>query len=174
MNDATVIDRRRAIGLEVSVVVVVAVVYFATTARQVLGGDNGEFATLFACGGVAHPPGFPLYVLWLRAMHWIGWRLLGDSPAHGAAVATSILGVATVATLQRACRSWGARPEIAAMVALVYALSPLAWSLATSAESFTLNALVAAAIVWLSSPDPPLRGARAPAALGLLAGLGLS
>ena len=166
----TSVDRRRAIAIEVVVVFVVAIVYFVTSARSVLGGDNGEFATLFARGGVAHPPGFPLYVLWLRALHWIP----ASSPAHGAALATAVLGVATVFVLQRACRAWRARAEIAAGVALVYAFSPLAWSLATSAESFTLDALIAAAIVWLAAPTPPLRGTRGLAVLGLLAGLGLS
>jgi hypothetical protein len=96
------------------------------------------------------------------------------SPAHGAALATAILGVATVAVVMRACRAWGARVEIATGASLVYAFSPLAWSLATSAETFTLNALIAATIVWLSAPSRPLRGVKAVAALGLLAGLGLS
>jgi hypothetical protein len=162
--------RRRRIALDVAVPLAVAIVYFVTAARTVLGGDNGEFDTLFARGGVAHPPGFPLYVIWLRAMRWIP----ASSPAHGAALATAVLGVATVVVLQRACRAWGARAEIAAGVALVYAFSPLAWSLATSAETFTLNALVAAAIGWVSAPSRPLRGAKAVATLGLLAGLGLS
>src|SRR5690349_19753397 len=96
------------IALEIAVPSIVGIVYFVTAARHVLGGDNGEFATLFARGGVAHPPGFPLYVLWLRALHGIP----ASSPAHGAASATAILGVATVVVLQRACRAWGVRAEI--------------------------------------------------------------
>lgn len=164
------------------VVLATAVAYFATCARHVLGGDNGEFATLFAQGGVAHPPGYPLYVLWLRLLHFIP----ASSPAHGAALSTAILGVATVPMLQLACRAWGVRRSISALVSAIYAFSPLSWELSTSAEVFAPNALIAATILALSAPrwEPEnrglssagrsLSGGRRTLALGLLAGLGLS
>lgn len=167
---------RKDVMVELSVVVVAAVVYFATAAKHVLGGDVGELSTIFACGGVPHPPGYPLYALWLRAFRWIP----ATSPAHGAALATAVIGVATIAVLQRACRAWGARTEVAAAASLLFAFSPLAWSLATSAETFTLNALIAAAILLVSAPSSiaahtsKRHGARATFVLGLLAGLGLS
>src|SRR5262245_12760231 len=69
-----------------------------------LGGDTGEFATLGALGGVAHPSGYPAYVLWLRAWSW-----LPGSAAQSAAVATAILGAAQVLVLHAAARAWGAR-----------------------------------------------------------------
>ena len=147
-----------------------AVLYVATAARTILGGDNGEFATLAATGGVAHPPGYPLYVLWLRAMRW----LPGVSPAHRAALATAILGVAAIWVLQRAAHAWGASARAAALASAIFATSSLSWMLATEAEVFSANALLALAIVWASAPDLPLSGARRTAVLGLLAGLGLA
>ncbi len=148
----------------------VAGIYLATAARHVLGGDNGEFATLYAEGGVAHPSGYPLYTLYLRALSW----LPGVSPAHGAALATALLGVAVAAALYTACRAWGASPAGAAFAAVVYATSPRAWGLATEAEVFTLNALVGAVVVALAAPGGPARGTRRTVLLGLAAGAGLA
>ena len=63
------------------IVVAAGVAYGFAAVPFVLGGDAGEFATLFATGGIAHPPGYPTEVLWLRALHWIPCK----TPAHGAA-----------------------------------------------------------------------------------------
>lgn len=175
---------RSSSWLERAVVLATAVAYVLTASRNVLGGDSGEFATLFETGGVAHPPGYPLYVLALRAFHFVPHT----TPAHGAALVTAGFGVLSVYLLQRAARAWGASPHAAAIVSCVYAFSPIAWRLATQAEVFTLNATIAAAIVLVAAPSPgsgtPSPGSGAPsptmsdtqriALLGLLAGLGLS
>ena len=41
--------------------------YAATASRTVIQGDTGEFLSVAAVGGVAHPPGYPLYsfIVWL-------------------------------------------------------------------------------------------------------------
>src|SRR4051794_16104717 len=79
-------------------------------------GDNAEFATLGATGGTAHPSGYPLYLLWLRASSW-----LPGSAAHAAAVATAILGAAAIVVLHAACRAWGARPLAATATCALFA-----------------------------------------------------
>ncbi|HEY8075396.1 MAG TPA: DUF2723 domain-containing protein, partial [Labilithrix sp.] len=147
-------------------------VYAITACPFVLGGDVGEFATLAAAGGVAHPPGYPLYVLWLRAFAWLPAR----SPAHAAALATAILGAAAVWALQRACTAWGASRTSTAIFAALFAFSPLAWDLSTHAEVFALNAFLAAAILVLAAPgDPPFgREHVRVGLLGLVAGLGIA
>jgi len=48
-------------ALLVAIVLVPAALYVATAATCVLGGDNGEMATLAVTGGVAHPSGYPLF-----------------------------------------------------------------------------------------------------------------
>jgi len=151
------------------VALVAAAAYLPTAARSVLGGDNGEFATLFHAPGVAHPPGYPLYLLYLRALS----GLPAASPAHGAALATALLGAAAAAALFSAGRAWGASRGASAFAALAWALSSLPWRLATQAEVFALNALLAAALVAAAGPAAPLRGTRRAVALGALAGLGL-
>lgn len=149
---------------------VAAIAYLPLASWYVQGGDNAEFASLFATGGVAHPPGYPLYVLVLRAFSWIPAR----SAAHGAALVTALIAIAAVGMLARACRSWGASAEASAVAATAYAVSGSAWQLATHAEVFALNALVAAAIVDAAGPHARVRGAVRLALLGALAGLGLA
>lgn len=144
------------------------VVYLLTASRFVLGGDNGEFATIFFEGGVAHPSGYPVYVLWLRAFAW----LPAVSAAHGASLATAVLGGAMVGVLTQACRAWGARGWASAGVALSFGFTPLVWSLATQAEVFALHALLAAAILWVSAPGEAVRPTVRAFWLGALVTLG--
>src|ERR1041384_8031069 len=77
------------------------VVYAALASPYVVAADNAEFAALGALGGGAHPSGYPLYVLWLRAWSW----LPGATAAHTAALATAILGGLSIAVLHAACRA---------------------------------------------------------------------
>ena len=56
-----------------------------TTPRSI--NATGTFS-LSATGGAAHPTGYPLFVLWLRATSW----LPGASVAHTAALSTAVLG----------------------------------------------------------------------------------
>ncbi len=144
--------------------------YVVAAPRHVLGGDVGELATLSLTGGAAHPPGYPLYVLYLRLFRY----LPAASPAHASALATATIAILSIAALQRACRAWGAGEGATAVASAAYALSPLAWSLGTRAEPCALEALAAAAIIWIAAPRSPLDGARLAAALGLLVGLGLA
>jgi hypothetical protein len=151
-------------------VALVAVVYALTCARAVLGGDNGEFATLFAEGGVAHPSGYPLYTLWLRAWSW----LPASSPAHGAALATSLHGALAAAALALASRAWGATRWGTLFALASWCFASLPWRLSTHAEVFALNAAVALTVAWIAAPQGPARGARRTALLGLVAGAGLA
>lgn len=151
-------------------VALVAVVYALTCARALLGGDNGEFATLFAEGGVAHPSGYPLYTLWLRAWSW----LPASSPAHGAALATSLHGALAAAALALASRAWGASRWGTLFALASWCFASLPWRLSTHAEVFALNAAVALTVAWIAAPQGPARGARRTALLGLVAGAGLA
>ena len=151
-------------------IVLVTIVYAATAARWLLGGDNGEFVTVAFGGGVPHPSGYPLYGLYLRMLHW----LPGVSPAHTCALATTLLGVAGVVVVRRACVVWGATHEGATLAAATYAFSRLPWLMATHAEVFALHALLGASIVAVSAPHAAPRGRTRLLLLGLLAGLGLS
>lgn len=140
--------------------------YMSTACSFLLGGDAGEFAALGTSGGVAHPPGYPLYLLWMRALSW----LPAQNPAHRTSLATAILGGAAVAAFAWACLRWGVRKHLAYALALLFALSPLFWKLATQPEVFALNTLLALMLVGGAAPTKTWPTW----ALGLLAGLGLS
>lgn len=165
-------ERLRAYGLDRGglLAVVTLVLYVWIAPHHVVDGDNAEFATLSVTGGAAHPSGYPLYVLWLRATSW----LPAASPAHGAAIATALLGAAAVLVLHAACRAWGARPVSATVAVAIFATGPVVLRVVTEAEVFALNNLVVGTVLWLAAAHGPVRGASRAAALGLVAGLGLS
>jgi hypothetical protein len=166
--------RERVITLLLSrgglVALVAAGLYLWVAPPHIIDGDNAEFSTLGAIGGTAHPTGYPLYLLWLRAMQW----LPGQTPAHTAALATALLAAATILVLHAACRAWGARPLGATLAAAIFAGAPVVLRTSTEAEVFALNNLVVVTVLWLSAAAGPLRGIARVAALALVAGLGLS
>ncbi len=148
---------------------VVLAVYLWLAPSYIVDGDNAEFSTLGATGGVAHPPGYPLYVLYLRAMSW----LPGTSAAHTAALATALLGAASVPVLHAACRAWGARAAASSIAVAIFAGGPVVLRLHTGAEVFALNDLIVGVVLWLSATNGPLRGGRRAVTLAFVAGLGL-
>lgn len=135
-----------------------------------IDGESAEFATLSVTGGAAHPPGYPLYVLWLRALSWVP----SNSAAHAAALATTVLAAAGMAILYAACRAWGARANAAALAISIVAAAPVVLRVHTEPEVFALNNLFAALILWLAAERGPVRGARRTVALGFVAGLALT
>jgi hypothetical protein len=143
--------------------------YLAWASPYVTENDTAEFATLGRVGGIAHPPGYPAYILWLRL-----WAWLPTSAAHGASIATALLGAAAIATLHAACRAWGARPLAATCACGIVAVAPIVARYHTSAEAFALNNLVAALVLLLAARRGPLAGGSRAFALGLVAGIGLA
>ncbi len=151
------------------IALVVVTVYIALAPQHIVDGDNAEFATLGATGGVAHPSGYPLYVLFLRLTSW-----LPTTAAHAAAIGTAFLAGLQMLVLHAACRAWGARALTATVAIAIFAAAPVMLRLYTQAEVFALNGLVVATVLWLAALDGPLRGSKRTAALGLVAGLGIS
>lgn len=151
------------------VVLCVLAAYLFVAPDHITTGDNPEFATLSATGGAAHPTGYPLFIIWLRLWSW-----LPGSPAHASALATCLLGAASMLVLHAACRAWGASPLAASFAVAMAAASPLVLRVSTEAEVFALNGLVAGLVLWLAADNGVVRGAVRVLALALVAGLGLS
>lgn len=152
------------------IALVTLVVYLWLAPPHIVDGDNAEFATLGSTGGVAHPSGYPLYLIWLRLTSW----LPAQSPAHAAALATSILAAIQILILHAACRAWGARASAASLAVAVFAAGPAVLRIQSEAEVFALNGLIVSCVLWLSATNGPLRGSARSATLGLVAGLGLA
>lgn len=144
---SVVAQRLRAFAFDHGGLLFVAtlIIYVWVTPHHVGDCDNAEFVTIAAKGGVPHPTGNPLYLLWLRAMSW----LPGASAAQTAAIATAILGAATVLVLHAACRAWGAR-GLAATVA-VFAAAPVVIRISTEAEVFALDNFVSEDYLYFGS-----------------------
>jgi hypothetical protein len=147
-----------------------AVLYVWVACPYIVGNDNAEFSTLSATGGIAHPSGYPGYVLWLRAWSW----LPASTPASAAALATIVLALLQLLVLHAACRAWGARPAAATLAVGLYAAAPIVLRYSTEAEAFAGNQLVVALVLWLAAERGPLQGNRRAFVLGLVAGLGMT
>ena len=146
------------------------VAYLSFASPYLQGGDVGEFAALAARGGVAHPPGYPLFTLILRTFS----GMTPASPVLGAARVTAAIAALAAGALYVACRSWGCSPDASLVAVTLYASSPLAWLYATQPEVFALNALLCASLVAFAGTGAPLRGSARLSALAGVFGLGLS
>lgn len=133
--------------------------------------DAGDMAAGAWTLGVAHPPGYPFYVLLGRL--WTALLPLG-SPAYrlnvlSALAAGAAVGLTAWAAARAAGRAEGrSTPLVAA--AVVLAGAPAFWHLATLSEMYALNALFGALLLALAAcegPRPVLAGAFV---LGLAAG----
>jgi hypothetical protein len=114
--------------------------YGFTAARTVQGGDSGEFGLLGMLGGVAHPPGYPLYTLLAHA----AGALPIDPPFFRIALASALCAAVAVAVLQRVAWRLTGNAFASTVTALIFAVSSLQWRLAGVPEVFALHALVVA------------------------------
>jgi hypothetical protein len=154
--------------------------YAATLAPSITwandGADSGDLVTAAAVGGVAHPTGYPTFLLLARAFQLLP---IGDLALRTnlLAVCAALAAVAIVAlVVTELCAEHGPYASVAgALGALALGLAPLFWSQAVIAEVHSLNALFAASLALFAVRE--LRGGAAPGlwahARGLLAGLAL-
>ena len=148
-------------------------VYATTAARTAQGGDTTEFAWLAYAGGVAHPPGYPLYSLVVRLFAHLPF----ESQYFRIALASALFGAATVALVQHLGARLTGRPWLALLASLVFALSSPQWKLAGVPEVFTMNAMMALVVALCSirlAESTPEQLRRRAFVLGLTFGLGLS
>ncbi len=150
----------------------VFVVYVALAARDVMFGDGPELTAAAITNTVAHPPGYPL---WIMLGHVVSLIPVGTL-AFRVNLTACFYHALTVGLVYLSAFVL-VRQQLAALVAaLALALgSPLFVSWSLQAEVFSLNDFFAAAIVfvcllWLSDP----RRWRLVFVLALLFGLGLS
>ena len=131
-----------------------SIVYALTAAASVGGGDSGELLAEACVGGVAHPPG---YGLWLE----LAAAAFAPDPtraARRASLMSALCGAAAVWGCARAAATWarhldeGRHGAIAAVVAGGALLaSPLPWEYATHAEVFALNNALVAFGIWCAA-----------------------
>jgi hypothetical protein len=112
------------------------------------GVDGGDFATAAATLGVAHPTGYPTYLLALRLFQLLPAGDLAFRTNLCSAVAALLTALCVYAIVRRmpaGCRWHSSAAALAAALGLGF--SGLFWSQAVITEVYTLNALFSALIL---------------------------
>jgi Protein of unknown function (DUF2723) len=144
-------------------------VYLRTLMPGVGFGDWGEMATVPHVLGVAHPTGYPTYIV----MAWLGELLPIGSVAFRANLLSAVYVSVTLATLSLISLRLGVRPLLAIAGALAMGAVGTVWAAATVSEVNPLHLMFVSliihrALVWAD------RRARADLLIGaLLIGLAL-
>ena len=138
--------------------------YAASAPRTVALEDDAFFILASHFGGVAHPPGYPLYTLLgkLASLAPVG------SVAYRVHLLSAACGAGACAVLWLCARALSSGRVAAWLAAVGLGVSPAFWSQAIIAEVYTLNAFLFFLLVLLA-----LRGASL-AAFAFVFGLGLA
>ncbi|VAW34114.1 hypothetical protein MNBD_CHLOROFLEXI01-5112, partial [hydrothermal vent metagenome] len=125
--------------------VAVLPVYLSTMSRTVGQADTFEFQVVAPQLGIAHPTGYPLYLLLgklftLLPFGSVAWRI-----NVGTAVLTTL---ALIFFFKLLWEIWGV-PETAVLAAVVMGLTVTLWSQSIAAEVYALHALVVCMALWL-------------------------
>ncbi|MCA9933321.1 MAG: DUF2723 domain-containing protein [Ardenticatenaceae bacterium] len=123
-----------------------APIYLLTLGRTVGRADTFEFQVVAAQLGIAHPTGYPLYLLlgklWTAVIPIgsVAWRLN---------VGTAVYALLAATFIYYAGARLVKRPLPALLAALALGVTPTFWSQAVEAEVYTLHALIISAALWL-------------------------
>jgi len=142
--------------------------YLAGASPSIAARDGADMALSAYTLGVAHPPGYPLYStfgrLWLTILPW-------GNPAYSLAVLSCVAAAGAVFFLFLAVRRrHGAWAALAA--ACLFGFSAPLWKFALIQEKYSIHALAAAALFYLSDDEKESLWRRARLS-GFLFGLGL-
>ena len=142
------------------------------------GSDGGDLIAAAATGGVAHPTGYPLYLLAARLFQLIPLGSLAFRTNLLSALA-SVLAVALIYNLvRRSLFEAGATvSQISGLIAgFAFGLAPLVWSQAVITEVYALQALLVVLLLYLYTgfePASPSAQKRLDCLCGLTLGLAL-
>jgi hypothetical protein len=132
-----------AIGF-VAACAVAFVVYLQTIMPGLGFWDTGEFQTVCYILGIAHPTGFPLYILIGKLFTFLPF----GSVAYRLNLMSALCASAAVGLLAALTMRVGAQLVVGLVAALSFAFSLNLWLTANRADPHTLNLAVAAAL-WL-------------------------
>ena len=112
--------------------------YVLTTSRTVMLEDDGLFLMAGAHLGIAHPPGYPLYIWLCHAF----MQLPFGSPAFLGHLSSAVLGAFACGFVYWGARVLGASILPAVAAAWLFGASEHFWAQAIIAEVYTLHALL--------------------------------
>jgi hypothetical protein len=173
-------DETRGWGWSVPVALLVAAtmgVYLATLGRTVGKADTFEFQVVAHKLGIAHPTGYPLYVLLGKLFTLLPLGSIALRVNLLSAVSASGATALVYAILRRLSSAHLADGEygLPLLGALAFAFSPTLWSQAVEAEVYALNSLLVALALWfLLALDWTRQPGRWVPLLFLVLGLGMA
>lgn len=122
-------------------------VYIHNLSHGVYGGDSGDLITAAFVGGVAHPPGYPLFVflgfLLTRFHFW-------PSPAFAVGLISAFSGALGVVCFYLISKFTTKRTFISFIVALILGFTYYFWFYSEIAEVFTLNSLFFLILLYIT------------------------
>ncbi|MBN2117205.1 MAG: DUF2723 domain-containing protein [Anaerolineales bacterium] len=141
------------------------------------GSDGGDLIAAAATGGVAHPSGYPLYLLLARLFQFLPIGSLAFRTNLLSAVTVTLAALLVFELTARSLPLSSGQPNWSVGLASAYAfgLAPLVWSQAVITEVYGVQVLFVVVILFLSSvPLPsPFTPHRLDLCLGLAFGLGM-
>ncbi|MCL2329959.1 MAG: DUF2723 domain-containing protein [Phycisphaerae bacterium] len=146
-------------------------VYIVTLAPTVTSEDSGEFIGAAALWGVAHPPGYPLWIIlagiFLRIVPIgnIAWRCN---------LFSAVCAAVSIVFFCRSLKLIGIRPLAAFTAVLVLAFGRIMWSQSVITEVYALHILIVALIIWAGIAFDQSQQRRYLIIACLLLGLGMS
>ncbi len=155
-------------------------VYLATLAPGLTwandGADGGDLITAAVTGGIAHPTGYPVYLMLARLFQLLPFGSLAYRTNLFSALAMSSASVLVYGIVkrqlvsQKASNSW-----LPGMVGgFAFGIAPLAWSQAVITEVYALNAFFVTLVLYLLTINgPEALHKHYDVILGLVLGLGL-
>jgi len=153
----------------VLVLAAVAGIYLASLPVEITFEDAGLFQQVCHFGGIAHPPGYPLFTLICSPLFNLGF-----DPVITGNLISVFFGLCTLALLFAILSQLGLPLAVACLSVFLFGISLDFWSQAIIIEVYTLNTFLVACLLLLI-----LRFNKAPsdglmARLGLVTGLALS
>ncbi len=136
-------DREMAKGDRQSLVVsltlffVFLALYAGTLLPDILPADAGEFQLVATTGGIAHPPGYPLYTM----LGWLFARIpVGPMAAWRVSLFSAVTGAATLSIVYATARKLTASVWSGLVAVLTLGTSTTFWATATQASIRPLTA----------------------------------
>ncbi len=156
--------------LALLVFAVALALYRAGMAPGLLWGDSAEMQILAGIGGVAHPTGYPLFILVAQVFT----HATGLPPDLAANLVSGVFAAGTLALLVTFLVRRGVSAIAAVGAAIAWGLSFTFWSTAQRAEVYSLATFVAVGALWCTLIAIEQGRASARLAAGLLLGLTLT
>ena len=119
--------------------------YYPTLARSIFLEDSAEFITASHTLSIAHPSGYPLYLLSTKLISLIPFLPTIVERVNFVSLFWAVLAVLGLYF----CLSKLYKKTIAWSLSLLFAITPLVWQQATYAEVYSLNTFFLVLLFWL-------------------------